>query len=76
MFPLLELNHRNGDGSEERRKRGNNQTIFLDILSGRRGTEDLEITCKPCNAIHYLELKFGKLPYRISWDKNEQDITL
>ena len=42
--------------------------LYHDIASGKRKTDDLELLCKPCNAIHYLELKFGKLPMRVIWE--------
>jgi len=34
----------------------------------KRDTKDLEVTCKVCNAKHYLELKYGKLPYQIIYN--------
>lgn len=63
---FLEVNHKNGGGSKERRKavlRGT--TLYWDIFKGKRKTDDLEILCSPCNAVHYLELKYGKLPYKV-----------
>jgi hypothetical protein len=67
---LLEINHKNGGGGEEY-KRGKLSTKFwLDIRMGRRKIDDLEILCRVCNACHYLELKFGKLPYRIFYNTN------
>lgn len=35
---------------------------------GKRGIEDLELRCKVCNALHYLEMKYGKTGYKILWD--------
>ena len=64
---LLEINHVNGGGGKEFKKKGNK--FYIDIAKMRRETNDLELLCKPCNAIHYLELKFGNLPFQIKWVK-------
>lgn len=65
---ILEVNHKNGGGTKERRERGiNNWNIYSDILNGKRETSDFEILCKPCNMLHYCEIKFGKLPMRVVW---------
>ena len=61
---LLEINHKNGGGTKEN-KGGMNR--FLDIVAERRSVDDLEILCRPCNAIHFLELKFGPLPMKVVW---------
>ena len=61
---LLEVNHKNGGGSQEHKKSIYSNFIHA-IAVGRRKTEDLEILCRPCNAIHYLEKKYGKLPLRV-----------
>ena len=37
------------------------------IVLGDRKIDDLNILCRPCNSLHYLELKHGKLPYKITW---------
>jgi hypothetical protein len=69
-FECLEINHKNGGGAKEvKSRKGNNQTNYMDIIKGRRGIDDLEILCKPCNGIHYLEMKYGVLPYSITWEK-------
>jgi hypothetical protein len=65
---LLEVNHKNGDGGKERRER-KNYTIYFDVLNNKRRVDDLEILCKICNAWHYLEHKFGKLPYDVKYFK-------
>lgn len=62
---LLEVNHKNGGGSREQRKKKG--VIYWDITTLRRGTNDLEILCRICNARHYLEKKYGELPYNITW---------
>jgi len=50
-YNALEINHKNGDGNKERRKTSYKQ-FYLNILSGRRKTDDLEIRCIVCNALH------------------------
>lgn len=67
---ILEINHKNGGGAIELRIKGTQ--LYHDIASGKRKTDDLELLCKPCNAIHYLELKFGKLPMRVIWEDSGQ----
>ena len=67
-FEFLEVNHINGGGAKEYKHGGNNKKFYASILSGERPTEDLNILCKPCNNLHYLELKFGKQPYKIIWE--------
>ena len=62
---LLEVNHRDGGGGKE--MRGGGRKFHRDIIMLRRATDDLEILCKPCNGIHYLELKYGKLPFVVTW---------
>ena len=68
---LLEINHKNGGGRKDMR---NHNKFYRDIRNGKRKIDDLEILCKVCNSHHYLELKFGKLPYIILYYKNEEII--
>jgi hypothetical protein len=69
---LLQINHKNGGGSIERRKNGwSGQSIAAAIVSGRRQTDDLELRCYPCNALHAMEIKYGKLPMKIKWGGDE-----
>lgn len=67
---FLEINHKNGGGAQEyKHNSGNNKKFYAAILKDERTTDDLEILCKPCNSIHYLELKSGgKLPYELKWN--------
>ena len=64
---LLEINHKNGGGGKEMDHGKNSQSFYHAIAVGKRTTEDLEILCKPCNAIHALEMKYGALPLRVIW---------
>jgi 5-methylcytosine-specific restriction endonuclease McrA len=58
----LEINHKKGGGHHERNTKypGSHQLISA-ILNGERTTEDLELTCRVCNAIYTLEV-LRKLP--------------
>ena len=66
----LEVNHQNGNGIADRKIYGNGYNFFLSIINGQRDTNDLEILCRPCNAIDHLERKVGHiLPMRVIWKK-------
>ncbi len=62
---LLEINHKNGGGSQEMRRGIGSSKFWNNINNGKRETNDLEILCRVCNAWHYLELKYGRLPYKV-----------
>lgn len=62
---LLEINHKNGGGGREMKAKG--VEFYRSIISGERPTDDLEILCRPCNAVHALELKHGPLAFRVHW---------
>jgi hypothetical protein len=61
----LEINHVNGGGGKEMKSLGNK--FYREIARLRRDVEDLELLCRPCNAVHALELKHGPLPFRVVW---------
>ncbi len=63
---LLEINHIHGGGRKEFSKRGNS-LFYLDIIAKRRKIVDLNILCRLCNWLHYLQQKYGKLSYKISF---------
>ena len=67
-FDLLEINHKNGGGLKEVGRK--NQVFMQKILDGERPTDDLEILCKMCNILHYIEMKFGPQPYTLTWGAN------
>jgi len=64
---FLEINHKNGGGGKEM-KGGLSAKFYWDIYMGRRETGDLELLCRPCNAIPALELKFGLVSLRVVCD--------
>ena len=54
----LEINHKNGGGRKEYHGGGagdRQKDILFAIMNGTRRTEDLELGCKICNALHYIE---------------------
>jgi hypothetical protein len=65
---FLEFNHTEGGGCKDWRK--NKGVAMMDRVIGGRDTEDLEILCRICNALHYLESKNNKqaLRYDIYWE--------
>lgn len=66
----LEVNHKNGGGSIEVKRLKSTGRFHHDILKGKRHTKDLEILCRPCNAIDHLERKIGHvLPMRVIWKR-------
>lgn len=70
VIKALEINHKDGGGNQEMRDRKNwRRQYYLDILSGRRTTDDLELTCKICNAWHHLT-KLMSIPdrWKITWN--------
>lgn len=64
---LLEINHIVGGGNKELQNGKRTNVFMWDIYMGRRETMDLNLLCRACNALHYLELKYGKLPMKILW---------
>jgi predicted RNA-binding Zn-ribbon protein involved in translation (DUF1610 family) len=64
---LLEVNHKNGGGNKELKFGKNTNAFAWDIYMGRRKTDDLNLLCRVCNALHYLELKYGKTRHIITY---------
>jgi len=62
---LIEINHKRGGGAKELKGLGNNMVRNIALL--RRAVGDLELLCKPCNAVHALELLHGSLPFTVVW---------
>lgn len=56
LIKLLEVNHINGGGGKERAIRRSTM-ILKDIVRGVRKTDDLNLLCKVCNILHYVESK-------------------
>lgn len=60
----LEINHINGGGHLENKRKGCYR-IFREILDGIY-PYPIELTCKVCNAVHYLKLK-GIDGFKVIW---------
>lgn len=68
---ILEINHVNGGGRKEMLRNGGAGTIMWnEILYNGRKTDDLDIRCKPCNALHAVGLKYPELVERfvVVWE--------
>lgn len=64
---FLEVNHRNGGGSEEARIRGRMITLSQAIIKGRP-VSDLNILCGPCNRLEYLRRRYPGRGYpKVVW---------
>jgi len=71
VLEALEINHKNGGGRKEYLGKGasdRSRDMLFAILNGKRSTDDLEIRCKVCNSLHYVET-IRKLPGRwtVAW---------
>jgi hypothetical protein len=63
---VLEINHLNGRPEAEKDQGKAGHWIHLEIVKGRRKTDDLEVTCHVCNSKHFVEKKFG-LKYEVKF---------
>ncbi|HEX5508951.1 MAG TPA: hypothetical protein VFX37_10650, partial [Pseudolabrys sp.] len=63
---LLEINHKNGGGGKELKELKGK--FYRRIAKMERPIDDLELLCRPCNAVHALELKHGPLPFKVIWE--------
>ena len=61
----LEINHKNGGGTKERKK-SRIISLWQAVAYGHRKIDDLELVCRVCNAVHYLELK-GITGFNVIW---------
>lgn len=71
---ILEINHKNGGGGKENTRREKSAAyarlgrFYDDITTGRRQTDDLNLLCRVCNAVHYAELK-GIKGFAVTYNK-------
>lgn len=66
---FLEINHKNSRNGEKRNKNETGNRFFHRIINGSRQVNDLELLCRPCNHIHFLEMKFGFTGLKVIWEK-------
>lgn len=66
---FLEFNHKNGGGCKDIRGQEKYRSMVDRILMGKRETDDLEVLCRVCNALDYLERKNkeGAKHFQIKW---------
>jgi hypothetical protein len=66
---VLEINHIHGGGRKEV-SHGRGIAFLYDILAGRRRTDDLNVLCRPCNAVDHLYRQFPELrgTCRVAWE--------
>lgn len=70
VLGALEVNHINGGGSREATQTGRSGlTMYREIVTGRRSSNDLEVACRVCNAWHYITRKTGVDNWSIKWNK-------
>ena len=55
---ILEVNHKNGNGTKELKECGGSNVLYRLIAQGKRQTNDLELLCANCNVLY--EYKRGK----------------
>ena len=71
-YRALEVNHVNGGGNREVRKGVGSSAnlIVLAVWSGRRRFDDLEVLCRPCNAVDHLERMYPDMrgQFAVSWN--------
>lgn len=71
-YDALEINHKNGGGYKEKKVKynGSYRSFLYAILNGSRPTDDLEIACKVCNALHCLvELKGLTNKWKVTYNQ-------
>lgn len=64
---LLEINHKKGGGTKEFETGKYAREFYWKIFKLERPVDDLEVLCRVCNALHYVKLKYGKLPFVVKW---------
>ena len=53
-WELLEVNHRNGGGSRDLQGLHEKGGLTRQVFNGHRAVDDLDLRCRPCNAVDYL----------------------
>ena len=63
VVSILEINHRDGGGYKEYgpRKQNPSTKFYREVVKGSRKTDDLNILCRVCNALHFVETKHPEL---------------
>ena len=67
---FLEINRINGGGRKEileKKVFGSTRMLLKALKNGTRKIDDLNILCRPCNSLDYLERMFGLTGHKITW---------
>ena len=70
ILKFLEINHVNGGGHKEIQNGIHYKTpraLLKALKNGKRKIDDLNILCRPCNSLDYLERMFGITGHKITW---------
>jgi hypothetical protein len=62
IIDILEIDHKLGTGGGLRK--GDHRlgpSFYVSIVKGRRNTSDLQVLCRVCNILHYVETKWPLL---------------
>jgi hypothetical protein len=72
---LLQINHIHGGGYKEFKETGRSK-FYLDIASGRRSVDDLNLLCVLCQWKDHYERKYGPLPWFITYGQVINSVTI
>jgi len=70
-YKALEINHRLGGGCREY-KNGMGGQLVTDLFYKKKSLKDFEVTCRVCNAWHYISKKINKDNWIIKWKKSKK----
>lgn len=65
-FSILEINHVNGGGRIELKRRSNRQ-LYRDIVNDKVDLSEYNVLCRVCNALHYVQDILGIEGHQVLW---------
>ena len=65
-FSILEINHVNGGGRMELKRRQNRQ-LYRDIVNDKVDLSEYNVLCRVCNALHYVQDILGIEGHQVLW---------
>lgn len=68
---FIEINHIHGGGTQQIKRSKDYNKYYRDIKFGRRSIRDLNLLCRVCNSLHYLQMKYGEIHMSIKWGGDE-----
>ena len=63
---VLSINHKNGGGTQDRKKYNGGTRLYYAIVTGKRSIEDLEILCANCQILY--EYEVGRRTKHPGWE--------